>query len=82
MDNHDAKVWLKYSSMGLELAATELLSLYGGYLLASKFGLMPLCTIVGAVLGMVVGFYNVYRSLTRGEREEGSDRDRKRTGRD
>ena len=82
MDNHDAKVWLKYSSMGLELAATELLALYGGYLLDSKFGLMPLCTIVGAVLGMVVGFYNVYRSLTRGEREEGSDRDRKRTGRD
>ena len=72
---------MKYSSVGLELAATEFLALYGGYLLDSKFGVMPLCTIAGAVLGMVIGFYNVYRSLTRGEHGDDSEK-RKRTGRD
>ena len=81
MDNRDVRLWMKYSSVGLELAVTEFLALYGGYLLDSKFGLMPLCTIAGAVLGMVVGFYNVYRSLTRGERGDDSG-NRKRTGRD
>ena len=79
MGDRDSKLWLRYSSIGLELAVSVFLFTYGGYLVDMKTGLLPLMTIAGAILGMVIGFYHVYRSLTRDERCD--NRKGKRTGR-
>lgn len=82
MANRDVDLWLRYSSMGLELAVAVFLFTYGGYLLDVKTGLMPLFTSLGALVGMIIGFYNVYRSLFLAERKRTSDRNGKRTGKD
>ena len=71
VDDRDSKLWLKYSSIGLELAVTVILFTYGGFLLDEKTELLPLFTSVGAVFGMIIGFYHVFRSLTRDEGKGG-----------
>ena len=81
MNDRDERLWLKYSTVGLELAVIVFVFTCGGYYLGLKFGYMPLCTIAGAFSGMGIGFYNVYRSLTRDERGKSSENE-KRTGKD
>ena len=76
MNNRDAKLWLRYSSVGLELAVAVFIFTGGGYWLDTKTEMLPLFTLSGAIFGMVVGFYQVYRSLDRDEKIEKSDKDR------
>jgi len=79
VNGRDAKQWLRYSSVGLELAAAVFVFTGGGYWLDLKTDLLPLFTLSGAVLGMVSGFYQVYRSLDQGSKDE---RDARRNGND
>lgn len=59
-----------YSSIGIQLAATVVLFLLGGYKLDSHYGKSPVFTTIGAFLGMAVGFYHLIRQLRDIDRTE------------
>lgn len=76
---------LAYSTIGTQLAITILIFLYGGYLLDKKFESSPAFVVVGTLLGMGMGFYNLMKSLTgmdglinRSRSGNSDDRDSKR----
>jgi F0F1-type ATP synthase assembly protein I len=53
-----------YVTQGFAFAAVLLAFTGLGYWLDTKAGTLPLLTLVGAALGGVGGFVNLYRSLT------------------
>ncbi|MBN2158730.1 MAG: AtpZ/AtpI family protein [Spirochaetes bacterium] len=59
-----------YSSIGIQLAATVVLFLLGGYKLDSHYGKSPIFTSIGAFIGMAIGFYHLIRQLKDIERTE------------
>jgi F0F1-type ATP synthase assembly protein I len=61
--------WVRYSGVGLELAgATAGLALIG-YWVDGRFGTRPWGTIVGVVIGLVGGLYNLVRESLEAVRE-------------
>ena len=52
---------LPYASLGLELVVPGALLTFGGYWLDSRWGTLPWFVLLGAFLGMAVGFYNLFR---------------------
>jgi F0F1-type ATP synthase assembly protein I len=61
--------WVRYSGVGLELAgATAGLALIG-YWVDGRFGTRPWGTIVGVVVGLVGGLYNLVRESLEAVRE-------------
>ncbi len=68
-----SKVLFTHITIGLELAMTVLIFVYGGYRLDEHYGKSPLFVTIGAVIGMVLGFYHLIKQLnteTRHEKEE------------
>ncbi len=55
---------LAYMSLGIELVLPVMLLTYGGYWLDSRLGTLPLFLILGVLLGMAAGFYNLFRRVT------------------
>jgi F0F1-type ATP synthase assembly protein I len=53
----------QHITVGLQLAVTILIFVYGGYWLDGKFDKRPLFLAIGTVLGMTVGFYNLLKEL-------------------
>jgi F0F1-type ATP synthase assembly protein I len=61
--------WVRHSGVGLELAgATAGLALIG-YWVDGRFGTRPWGTIVGVVVGLVGGLYNLVRESLEAVRE-------------
>jgi ATP synthase protein I len=70
--------WVRYSGVGLELAgATAGLALVG-YWIDGRFGTRPWGTIVGVVIGLVGGLYNLVRESLGAIREAKEDDERAR----
>ncbi len=72
---------MRYISVGLQLAVTVLIFVYGGYYLDSVKGSSPLFVAVGAFVGVVLGFYNLLKRLlppkkSSGDVREDLDKDR------
>lgn len=59
-----AKQVLAYSSVGLQLAITLLIFVYGGYKLDRHYHSEPWFLVGGTIIGMVLGFYNLYKELS------------------
>ena len=55
---------LAYSTIGIQLAVTLLLFLFLGHWLDERYGSSPWFVLIGTVLGMGVGFYNLMKSLS------------------
>lgn len=55
--------FLQYSTIGIQLAATVTLFVIGGYKLDEHYNRAPVFTTIGALLGMVAGFYNLIKEL-------------------
>ena len=65
--------WVKYSGAGLELAgATAGLALVG-YWIDGKFGTAPWGILVGVLIGLVGGLYNLIKQSLAAMREAGND---------
>lgn len=68
----------KYLGVGITLVGSTVLFLYLGSWLDSRWGSKPALTVVGAFVGAVVGFYNLYRQLVsdsrRADREQETGR--------
>lgn len=62
-----------YSTIGLELAATVTLFILGGNKLDEHFNRTPVFTIIGAFLGMAIGFYHLIKQLQNIEAKEKKD---------
>ncbi len=52
-----------YIGMGVQFAAFILLFLCGGWWMDQKWSLAPLFTILGTLVGAVLGFYRLYKTL-------------------
>lgn len=52
-----------YLGLGFELAVPFVLFMYAGYRLDGRLGTAPWLLVVGALLGMAVGFYGLFRRL-------------------
>ena len=53
----------RYSGLGCMLAAAVLLFMAGGWLLDRWLGVLPLFTVVGALVGAALGTLSAYRKL-------------------
>ncbi|MBN1495565.1 MAG: AtpZ/AtpI family protein [Spirochaetes bacterium] len=62
-----------YSTIGLELAATVTIFILGGNKLDDHFNRTPVFTIIGAFLGMAIGFYHLIKQLQNIEAREKKD---------
>jgi F0F1-type ATP synthase assembly protein I len=67
-----------YGSVGLELAVSVLLGLFGGRWLDGKLGTDPWLTWLGLGLGIITGYRAVWRALKTANREarRADERDR------
>jgi F0F1-type ATP synthase assembly protein I len=68
-------------TIGLQLAITILIFVYAGYWLDSRYGKSPLFLALGALLGMIIGFYNLIKTVeseNRRMREDENKDDEKR----
>ncbi len=66
-------IYLAYSTIGIQLAATLLLCLYGGYKLDSYFDTSPWFIIAGTFFGMFAGFFNLIMSLKHIEKKKNNE---------
>ena len=69
-------------TIGIQLAITILIFVYGGYRLDLHYNRSPLFVSIGAALGMVIGFYNLMKELSaeniRSEREKKDEENKSR----
>ena len=57
----------RYSGLGLQLAVSVMLFLFGGSWLDGKLGTRPWLTLIGAFVGAGAGFYSLYVQLVKRE---------------
>jgi F0F1-type ATP synthase assembly protein I len=62
----------RYSGLGCLFAAAVILFMAGGWLLDRWIGVLPLFTVIGALLGATLATLSIYRRLAEGL---GSDED-------
>ena len=63
----------RYSGMGIELAAAIVGLTLAGYWVDYKFGTGPKGLLIGAVVGIVGGFYNFIRQALLLEKQQTAD---------
>jgi len=62
-------------TIGLQLAITILLFVYGGYYIDSRYDKSPVFTTIGAFLGMILGFYSFMREIQQEEKMQKTDKE-------
>lgn len=60
---NSGKVVFAHVTIGLQLAITMLIFVYGGHRLDLYFDKSPLFLIVGTIIGMCLGFYHLLKDL-------------------
>ncbi len=74
-----SQVVLSHITIGLQLAITILLFVIGGHELDKRYLTSPLFVAVGAVVGMVLGFYYFMKQIK--DEEDRTEKDKKDDGR-
>jgi len=67
-----------YSSIGLELAATVIAFVFGGYKLDEYYNKSPVFISIGAFLGMAIGFYHLIKQLQGIDQMERSEKNKEK----
>ncbi|MEK6793273.1 MAG: AtpZ/AtpI family protein [Spirochaetota bacterium] len=70
---------MRYFNLGLELAVAVALFTVGGVFLDRWMKTLPLFTVIGSCIGIVVGGYLVYKETMRLIRGSNGRRDNKKT---
>ncbi|MDH5676720.1 MAG: AtpZ/AtpI family protein [Myxococcales bacterium] len=71
------KTYARLLSLGIELAVSTVIGLYGGKWLDKKFGTAPTLTLIGLLLGLAAGFKSLYQTARRQQQNESLDDDQK-----
>lgn len=61
--NKTSKLVFAYSTIGLQLAATIFIFVYGGYWLDRRVNSEPWFLLLGTAIGLTVGFVNLFKEL-------------------
>ena len=79
-ENRSPKNAFAYASIGMQLSATILIFVIGGYKLDQYYNKSPVFLITGTVVGMVIGFYSLLKELlgTSDYNSKTDDRDKNR----
>lgn len=72
------RVVFAHITIGIQLAITILLFVFGGQWLDRHFDKSPLFLIIGTALGMGIGFYHLLKDLQGEETKEKNIKERKR----
>jgi len=73
---HGRASWLRYAGLGFDFAAAMLVFVLVGYWIDGHFECSPWGVLIGAVLGLVGGMYNLIRQGLAATREAAEqDRD-------
>lgn len=56
--------YVKFTGLGIQIAASLLISLYGGLWLDEKFESEPLFLLIGVFFGMFAGIWTVIKTTT------------------
>jgi len=62
-NDNSGKAVFAHVTIGLQLAITMLIFVYGGYRLDLYFDKSPLFLITGTIIGMCLGFYHLLKDL-------------------
>jgi len=62
-NSNSGQVVFAHITIGLQLAITMIIFVYGGHWLDVYFDKSPLFLIVGTILGMLLGFYHLLKDL-------------------
>jgi F0F1-type ATP synthase assembly protein I len=62
-------------TIGLQLAITMLVFVYGGHRLDLYFDKSPLFLVIGTALGMALGFYHLLKDLQVDDKKDDGDKD-------
>lgn len=73
--NRGRLIWT-LMGLGWYIGLSIVLFLFGGWLLDKKVGTMPLFTLLGLGLGLVIAFVGVYRAIREMEKEQNSKREK------
>ena len=65
--------WVRYSGVGLELAGETAGLALVGYWIDGRFGTRPWGTLIGVVIGIVGGLYNLIKESLAAVREAQAD---------
>jgi len=63
-----------YGSLGIEMAASVLIGTFMGYWADKWLGTRPWILIIGFIFGAAAGFRNLYRFISREDRNRGKER--------
>jgi len=63
--NNSGQQVFAHITIGLQLAITMLIFVYGGYRLDLYFEKTPLFLVIGTALGMCLGFYHLMKDLSK-----------------
>ncbi|HNX24683.1 MAG TPA: AtpZ/AtpI family protein [Spirochaetota bacterium] len=70
-NNKDSgRVVFAHITIGLQLAITMLIFVYGGHRLDLYFDKSPLFLVIGTVFGMCLGFYHLLKDLHVGNKKD------------
>ena len=69
MGQDDDRSPMRFAGVGAELAGSVLAGLLLGYLFDLWRDTAPVGIVTGALLGLVGGFYNFIKAVTRGNRD-------------
>lgn len=61
--NRKTNVVFAYSTIGIQLALTLLIFVYIGFKLDSYYNTSPLFVALSTIVGMIAGFYNLFRGI-------------------
>jgi F0F1-type ATP synthase assembly protein I len=65
-----SRVVFTHITIGLQLAMTVLIFVYGGFKLDERYNKSPLFVTLGAALGMCLGFYHLIKELNQENKRE------------
>jgi F0F1-type ATP synthase assembly protein I len=68
----DNKEYLRYSSVGIELVLFVLIFFGCGHWVDRKFGTLPVFSLVGGLIGIIAGFYVVFRTIASSDKRSGN----------
>ena len=67
------KTYARFSGLGFQIGLFFLAGIYGGKYLDTRLDTKPVFLVIGATLGMIGGFFGLFRMIMPGKKESDDD---------